>query len=107
MLIGTIGVFRLRAGNKQTAEAMAAKYVWWKPPRKALADKTHFLAQLMTLGTLEDVQWMMNNYREEELRQTLEVAPPVIFDGRSWCFWHLRLGLSEVPELPRRRLPIQ
>ncbi len=91
----------------QNAEAIAAKYVWWKSPLEALANKTHFLAHVMTLGTLEDVQWMLANYREKELKEVLAAAPPGIFNGRSWYFWHLRLGVSEVPDLPRRRPPAQ
>lgn len=91
-------------GAIPAAETMAAKYVWWKEPTEALQNKHHFLAQLMTLGTLEDVQWMVRSYREEELKEALEMAPPGIFNGRSWNFWHLRLGIAEVPELPARNL---
>ena len=72
---------------------------------KALADQPHFLAMLMTYGTLEDTRWLLSNYPPEELRDALRQAPPGIFNGRSWHYWHLKLGLEPVRPLPKRRLP--
>ena len=40
--------------------AVAARVVWFKPPREALAEPIHFLAHVMTYGTLEDVR-VLNN----------------------------------------------
>lgn len=88
-----------------TTERLAAKYVWWKEPAAALADQPHFLGMIMTYGTLEDVQWMVANFSEDELREAIEQAQPGVFNGRSWSYWHLRLGITERRELPKRRLP--
>jgi hypothetical protein len=84
--------------------AMAAKYVWWKDPPKALADFAVFIAQLMTFGTLPDTRWMLDRYRTSELRDVLRNPPPGIFNGRSWHFWHYKLGMLDVPEMPVRRI---
>lgn len=84
---------------------MARKYVWWQPPEDTLADRKLLLAQLMTLGTVEDVRWMLASATDDELRAVLRDPPVGIFNGRSWAFWHLRLGLDPVPALPVRRLP--
>ena len=35
---------------------MASKYVWWQAPRLTLADPRLLIAQLMTIGTLDDVR---------------------------------------------------
>lgn len=34
--------------------AVAERVVWFKPPAEALADPVHFLAHVMTYGTVED-----------------------------------------------------
>ena len=87
------------------ARKLARKYVWWQPPEKTLADRKLFLAQLMTLGTVEDVRWMLAEASADELRAVLRDPPVGIFNGRSWNFWHLRLGMAPAPALPVRRLP--
>ena len=87
------------------AEAMAAKYVWWQEPRRTLSSPSLLVAQVMNLGTLEDVQWLLGRVCEDTLRRTLREAPAGIFNNRSWCFWHLRLGIRPTPPLPERPLP--
>ena len=87
------------------AEAMAAKYVWWQEPRRTLSSPTVLVAQVMNLGTLEDVQWLLRNVCEDALRRTLREAPAGTFNNRSWCFWHLRLGIRPTPPLPTRPTP--
>ena len=36
--------------------AVAARVVWFKPPAETLADPIHFLAHVMTWGTVEDLR---------------------------------------------------
>ncbi len=88
------------------ARQMAAKYVWWKDPDEALGNQIHFLAQMMTMGTLQDVQWMCANFSEAKLIEVLNQAPPGVFNGRSWHYWHHRLGSAQVPVMPSRRLAV-
>jgi hypothetical protein len=83
---------------------IARTYVWWKPPVEALADEKHFLAQVMNLGTWEDEMYILETFGEDRLRAVLRDAPPGLFSPRSWHFWHYRLGLEEVPPLPKRKL---
>jgi hypothetical protein len=87
------------------AQQMAAKYVWWKGADEALRDEAHFLSMMMTYGTLADTRWMLAHFSRDALIAALRHAPPGIFNGRSWHFWHLRLGVQPVGELPQRRLP--
>lgn len=90
-----------RLTNDERATAMARKYVWWQPPEHALADRPLFLAQMMNLGTADDLRWLLSRVSASELRD-----PPIgIFDARSWNFWHVRLGLTPPASLPARSLP--
>ena len=96
---------RLTGDERATAMTMARKYVWWQPPERTLEDRRLFLAQMMTLGTADDVRWLLSRVSDSELRRVLLDPPIGIFNRRSWNFWHLRLGLTPTPELPTRRLP--
>ena len=94
--------------DRRTA-ALASKYVWWQDPRLTLADPRLFIAQSMTLGTLDDVRWPIDQVPADELRQVLRQVlrePPIgIFNERSWRFWHLRLDCRPIPPLPNRPPP--
>jgi len=94
-----------RLTGDRRAAAMARKYVWWQPPKRTLDDPRLFLAQVMTLGTVADIRWLLSRVSTSELRRVLRDPPVGIFNGRSWNFWHLRLGLTPTPPLPARRLP--
>ena len=84
------------------AAALASKYVWWQEPRLTLADPHLLIAQVMTLGTLDDVRWLIEQVPSDELRQVLREPPIGIFNERSWRFWHLRLDCRPIPPLPAR-----
>ncbi|MBF0397898.1 MAG: hypothetical protein HQK78_14050 [Desulfobacterales bacterium] len=86
--------------------SMAEKYVWWKAPQSVLKDISYFLAQVMTIGALEDVAWIVTYFGKEKLREVLKNPPVGVFNGRSWYFWHYWLGLAmkedEIPSIPKR-----
>ena len=94
---------RLQADDR--ARSMAQKYVWWQDPERALADGRLLLAQMMTLGTADDVRWLLSVASDADLLCVLDDPPVGLFNRRSWSFWHLRLGREVVPDLPARRLP--
>lgn len=83
---------------------IAAKYVWWQPPDVTLSRPRHFLCQLMTLGTLEDIRLVRRVMTDHALIDALEHAPPGVMDAKSWTFWHLFFG-RRPPPLPERPLP--
>ena len=83
---------------------IAARYVWWQPPEVTLARPRHFLCQVMTLGTAEDVRAVRAALGDAALVDALEHAPPGVMDPKSWNFWHLVFHLP-VPPLPERPLP--
>ena len=94
-----------RPATGERAAAMARKYVWWQPPERTLEDDRLLLAQMMTLGTVDDVRWLVSRVSAGALRRALCDPPVGVFNRRSWVFWRRRLGLDPAAPLPRRRLP--
>ena len=88
--------------NRDRAVSMAQKYVWWKPPAEALAEPVLLVAQMMTMGTLEDVQWMLSCTSSDELRAVLRDPPVGVINGRSWTYWQRRLNGDPIPPMPTR-----
>jgi len=84
-------------------ERVARALFWWEPPERALAQPRRFLAQVMTLGTWEEVQLVKSVLGRDALKDALQHAPAGIFDGPSWAYWHAFFRLPE-PALPVRSL---
>jgi hypothetical protein len=82
--------------------SVAERVVWFKAPSEALADPVHFLAHVMTYGTVEDLRALEGVAGQREFREALEQAPPGIFDARSWAYWNLKCGRVPAPPLPVR-----
>ena len=82
---------------------VAQRVVWFKEPVDALADAVHFLAHVMTYGTVEDLRALQGIIGPDEFREVLDHAPPGIFDARSWAYWNLKCGHVPAPPLPIRR----
>lgn len=64
------------------------------------------IAQVMNLGDYTDVQLLANQVGDDVLREILSHAETGQFNERSWAYWHYRLGLAsldDVPALPMRR----
>jgi len=52
---------------------------------------THFLCQLMRLGTEDEVVLARKILGDDAFRAALDAAPPGSLDDRSWSYWHLVL----------------
>ena len=83
-------------------EDVARNTVWFKPPAEALEEPYHFVAHVLTYGTHEDVRALRRYVSDDELRESLDHAPPGIFDPRSWAYWNLKTGRFPAPPLPQR-----
>ena len=81
---------------------VARRVVWFKEPHEALKDTFHFLAHVMTFGTVEDVVAVRDAVGLEGFRETIEHAPPGVFDPRSWAYWNLICGLKPALPMPGR-----
>ena len=92
--------------NHEALRRLAGKYIWWKTPDEALAMPQRVIAQVMDIGDYADVQWLASQVGDDVLREVLAHAQAGQFSPRSWAYWHYRLGLSavdQVPPLPQRK----
>ena len=88
-------------------DASGRGYVWWKTADEALKNPEQIMAQVMNIGDWEDVCRMVNCVGNDALRRVIREAEIGMFNDRSWHFWHYRLGLAElgnVPALPARKV---
>ncbi len=91
--------------SQQELEQLARKYVWWKTPQEAAAMPDRVIAQVMNMGDYLDVQTLAVQVGDEVLRSVIRHAEAGQFSKRSWAYWHYRLGLAaleDVPPLPSR-----
>jgi len=87
-------------------ERMAQRYVWWQPSEASLADSLRVIAQVMDVGTLEDIQALAGAVGRDTMIEVLKHAQPGWFRPRSWAFWHSALGRTtagRIPPIPSRR----
>lgn len=84
---------------------LATRLIWWKPPAEAVQDIPRLVAQVMTLGTWDDVQTARGLLGNEAFRRVLDNPPPGVFDARSWAYWHAVFEREPVPPLPKRQFP--
>ncbi|QDQ27087.1 hypothetical protein FNU76_12340 [Chitinimonas arctica] len=92
--------------NPEDLKPFAGKYVWWKTPDEAVAMPERVIAQVINIGDYTDVQSLAAQVGDEVLREVLTHAEAGQFNERSWTYWHYRLGLAavgQVPALPVRR----
>jgi len=82
----------------------ASRYIWWRDAEPPSEDR--FVAQVMNLGTYDDVRRLEAAYTLQQLRAVMLRAQPGWIAARSWPFWRARLALAgdePIPELPPRR----
>jgi len=87
--------------------ALARKYIWWKTPGESMPMPERVIAQVMNIGDYEDARAMADQVGDDTLREVLTRAEIGQFTERSWHYWHYRLGLAklgEVPPMPIRKL---
>lgn len=79
---------------------LAQKYIWWKTADEAMHMPAHVAAQVMNIGDFEDVQLLSTHLGDDGLRHVLCNAEIGQFDARSWAYWHYRLDLCDVDQVP-------
>ena len=93
---------------QELLKRLSAHYIWWKSPDEAMRNPRRIIAQVMNIGDFEDMQQLAEILGDEALRGVLRDAEAGEFNERSWHYWHYRLGMSkldQVPDLPKRCLP--
>ncbi len=81
-------------------KGLASKYIWWKTPDEAVAMPERVIAQVMHIGDYDDVQLLARQVSDTVLRNVLTHAQAGQFGARSWAYWHYRLGLASVGNIP-------
>jgi hypothetical protein len=76
---------------------IAKRLIWWQAPEVSLARVPRFLMQVMTLGSLREIETVRETFGAAALREALENAEPGVFDPKSWSYWHAVFGLPERP----------
>lgn len=92
--------------QESTLRNFAAKYIWWESPEEALQFPDRVIAQVMDLGTLEDSGELLSVCGAPRLSDVIRHAQAGWFSPRSWHYWHYRLRLAavgQVPTLPVRK----
>ena len=92
--------------NLEMVKQLAQRYIWWKSPDEAAREPRRVIAQVMNLGDWDDANAMRLRLGDAALRDALTHAEAGQFNARSWIWWHYRLGLArmgQVPPLPVRR----
>jgi hypothetical protein len=79
---------------------MARKYIWWKTPDEVISMPERVIAQVMNIGDYDDVPMLAKSVGDDVLRDVLCHAEAGQFDERSWAYWHYRLGLADVGQVP-------
>jgi len=82
--------------------AIARRVIWWQSAEETLADTLRFVAQVMTIGSREEVEIVRQYYGEPIFEEVLKNPPVGVFDPKSWSYWHLVLGYKITPPLPVR-----
>lgn len=92
--------------SPESLKTLASKYIWWKTPNEAVVMPERVIAQVMNIGDYFDVQSLASQVGDDVLRAVLTQAEAGQFNERSWAYWHYRLELcdvDQVPALPARR----
>lgn len=87
-------------------ESLARRYCWWQAPAEALRTPRRIVARVMEMGDYSDVERLGDVLGDSAFRDALQHAEAGEFSPRSWHYWHYRLGLAhlgEMPPLPQRR----
>lgn len=93
--------------GKEIIHPLARKYVWWKTPDEAARSPERVIAQVMNIGDYADVQSLAAQVGDAVLADVLTHAQAGEFNPRSWVYWHYRLGmasLGNVPAMPSRTI---
>ncbi|MES1180999.1 MAG: hypothetical protein ABUL66_03960 [Verrucomicrobiota bacterium] len=86
--------------NEEQLKSIAAKLIWWQPPEISLQDVRRLVAQVMNLGSWEDVKFAQKQFGVAAFRDALEHSQPGWFEQDSWVIWHNAFELP-VPEQAR------
>lgn len=93
--------------NEAEIRFIAKPYLWWEPREGVPHRVERAVAQIMNLGTYDDIRKLEALVPPAELVDIMRMAQPGWLSPRSWSFWRGRLGVDTsvagVAEEPPRR----
>ena len=84
----------------------ARKYIWWAPIGDQPHSEERVIAQVMDLGTFDDIRRLEKTVGYDRLADVMLRAAPGWLSYRSWEFWRGRLSRAlgkSMPDKPPRR----
>ncbi|UFS90848.1 hypothetical protein LPJ38_09000 [Bradyrhizobium daqingense] len=85
-------------------DKLGRKYLWWRPVDGLPFSEDRIVAQIMNLGTYDDVLQLEAALGHAHLADIMLRAEPGWFSDRSWEFWRGRLSFAMGAELPDKAL---
>jgi len=79
-----------------------ARLFWWDDGHPRSPHR--IAAQVMMFGNLDDIHETGERFGSGIFGEVLDNPPSGLFDKKSWCFWHKKLG-RPVPPLPVQLVP--
>jgi hypothetical protein len=95
----------MKPADMPLLETLSRKYIWWKTPAQALDMPERVVAQVMNIGDYNDMHLLAQQIGDDSLRDVIKHAQAGQFGTRSWAYWHYRLGLAQVGQVPA--LPVR
>lgn len=92
--------------SQEFLRRMARRYVWWQTPESSMKDPLRVIAQVMDMGTIEDIQEAADVIGKRRMAEVLNLARPGWFHPKSWAFWNIALGRTSsgrIPPIPARK----
>lgn len=83
-------------------DELGRKYLWWRPIDGQLFSQDRVVAQVMNLGTYEDIIRLEVVLGQGRLVEVMLHAEPGWFSDRSWEFWRGRLSFATGAVLPEK-----
>lgn len=80
--------------SKNLIDSLGRKYLWWRPVDGQAFPDDRVLAQVMNLGTYDDILTLEKVFGQARLAAIMVHADPGWFNDRSWEFWRGRLTFS-------------
>jgi hypothetical protein len=93
----------LDAERQGLLDRLAPRYLWWNFSGSKDERTIRLLAQIMDLGTYDDIRAIERLWPPEELSILLDHAEPGWISPRSWSFWRGRLGYRSAETQPPQR----
>lgn len=88
--------------SERLIDELGRKYLWWRPIDGRPFSEERVIAQIMNVGTYDDIQQLEAATGRARLADVVLHAEPGWFSDRSWEFWRGRLSLAIGAAIPER-----